>query len=129
MAAELAATVKPGDIVCLCGELAAGKTVFVRGFARGMGCEGFVTSPTFTLMNIYAGGRLTLYHFDLYRLQEGVNDLYGIGYEDYFYADGVCLVEWAERAGEAIPGGALWVRIERDWDKGSSYRRVMVCKT
>ena len=87
---------KPGDIYCLSGTLGAGKTVFSQGFARGLGYTGRVTSPTFTIMNTYEGGRLNLYHFDLYRL-ENETDLESIGYEEYFYSDGCCLVEWPER--------------------------------
>jgi tRNA threonylcarbamoyladenosine biosynthesis protein TsaE len=113
IAEEFAANAAPGDIIALTGELGAGKTVFAQGFARGVGYEGRVTSPTFTLMNIYEGGRLTLYHFDLYRLTDGGEGLEGIGYEDFFYAGGVCLIEWAERAGELLPENAVEIRIER----------------
>ncbi|MCL2355687.1 MAG: tRNA (adenosine(37)-N6)-threonylcarbamoyltransferase complex ATPase subunit type 1 TsaE [Defluviitaleaceae bacterium] len=86
---------KPGDIFCLSGELGAGKTVFAKGFARGVGYEGRVTSPTFAVMNEYTG-KLPIYHFDLYRLDAG--DLEGIGCEEYFFGNGVSLVEWPERA-------------------------------
>ena len=107
----IAANAKPGDCYALFGELGAGKTVFAQGFARGLGYKGRVTSPTFTLMNEYTGGRLTVYHFDLYRLDNAAVELDGIGYEDYFYADGVCLIEWAERAEESLPENAVKIRL------------------
>ena len=117
---------KKGDIFCLCGNLGAGKTVFTKGFAKGLGYTGPVTSPTFTLMNEYVGGRLPLYHFDLYRLEGGESDLESIGYEDYFFGNGVCLVEWAELAGNAIPEKAIWIKIKPDLAKGDNYREIAI---
>jgi len=114
LAAEIACAAAPGDIICLVGPLGAGKTVFAQGFAQGLGYTGLVTSPTFTIMQIYEGGRVPMYHFDLYRLEGGRDELQGIGYEDYFYGDGVCLVEWPEMAEDAIPDTARWVKIELD---------------
>jgi len=102
---------KSGDIFCLSGELGAGKTVFARGMARGLGYTGRVTSPTFTLMNVYENGRLPFYHFDLYRLENGQSDLESIGYEDFLYSDGVSLVEWAERAEGSFTGEITWIKI------------------
>ena len=120
---------KKGDIFCLSGNLGMGKTVFTQGFAEGLQYEGVVTSPTFTLLNVYEGGRLPLYHFDLYRL-EGEDDMESIGYEDYFYpngtaAGGVCLVEWPERAGGAIPpDDAIWLEIKENPAQGADYREI-----
>jgi tRNA threonylcarbamoyladenosine biosynthesis protein TsaE len=111
IAATLALSAKPGDIIALTGGLGAGKTVFSKGFAQGLGYVHDVTSPTFTLMNIYGDGRLTLYHFDLYRLDNCIQALEGIGYEDYFFADGVCLVEWADRAADLMPEHTQWISI------------------
>jgi len=116
----------PGDIVCLCGELGAGKTVFAQGIAEGLGYKNAVTSPTFTLMNVYEGGRLNLYHFDLYRLEGGMADLEGIGYEDYFYGDGVSLIEWPERAEEKIFEDAIWIRLRTDFTRGNEYREIII---
>ncbi|MCL2603202.1 MAG: tRNA (adenosine(37)-N6)-threonylcarbamoyltransferase complex ATPase subunit type 1 TsaE [Defluviitaleaceae bacterium] len=104
--------VKAGDVICLSGELGAGKTVFTRGLARGLGYSGRVTSPTFTLMNVYEGGRLTVYHFDLYRL-DGEADLEGIGCEEYFGAGGVCVLEWPERGNAFFDGGVTPYPIRR----------------
>jgi tRNA threonylcarbamoyladenosine biosynthesis protein TsaE len=106
---------RAGDIFCLSGTLGAGKTVFAQGFAKGLGYEGRVTSPTFTIMNEYDNGRLPLYHFDLYRLN-GESDLEGIGYEEYFFGGGVSLVEWAELAADAIPENAVWIKINAGQD-------------
>lgn len=100
---------KAGDIFCLNGCLGAGKTVFAQGFAKGAGYNGRVTSPTFTIVNEYIGGRLPVYHFDLYRLES--NDLQDIGCEEYFFSDGVCLIEWAERAENIFPKNTTWIKI------------------
>jgi len=117
---------KKGDIFCLSGNLGAGKTVFTQGFALGLGYDGSVTSPTFTLMNEYIGGRLPLYHFDLYRLEGGAEDLESIGYKDYFYGNGAVLVEWAELAGDAIPESAIWVKINQDLRGAPEYRSIEI---
>ena len=126
IAAQYGASAKPGDIVCLSGPLGAGKTVFARGFAAGLGYSGRVTSPTFTIINIYEGGSLPLYHFDLYRLEGGHNDLEGIGYEDYFYSGGVCLIEWPEMAEGVMRAGALRVEIGADFSKSAEFREIRV---
>ena len=117
---------KKGDIFCLTGDLGAGKTVFAQGLALGLGYSGRVTSPTFTLMNEYIGGRLPMYHFDLYRLENGEEDMETIGYEDYFYGGGVALVEWAELAGDAIPQHAIWIKINQDLKKNAEYREILI---
>lgn len=116
-----------GDIFCLSGELGAGKTVFARGLAKGLGYEGRVTSPTFSIMNEYTDteARLPLYHFDLYRL-ENDTDLESIGYEDYFFGLGVCLVEWAERAKDFIPENAVWFEIASDLSLGDDFREINI---
>ena len=116
---------KKGDIFCLSGDLGAGKTVLAQGMAKGLGYEGRVTSPTFTLMNEYIGGRLPLYHFDLYRLEGGEADMEGIGYEHYFFGNGVSLVEWAELAGDAVPQDAIWVKIKQ-CGKNPEYREIFI---
>jgi len=117
---------KKGDVFCLCGNLGAGKTVFTQGFAKGLGYKGRVTSPTFTLVNEYVGGRLPLYHFDLYRLEGGEEDMESIGYEDYFFGNGVCLVEWAEIAKDAMPEKAIWIKINHNSQNDTNYREIII---
>jgi len=120
----LAQEAKKGDVFCLVGNLGAGKTVFSQGFAKGIGYDGIVTSPTFTLMNEYVGGRLPIYHFDLYRLEGGATDMESIGYEDYFYGNGVSLVEWAELASDSIPKNAIWIKFATGSD--IDYREIQI---
>ena len=91
---EIASSVKESDIVCLEGDLGVGKTVFTKGFAIGLNIEECITSPTFTIVQEYDEGRLPLYHFDVYRIGDP-EEMYEIGYEDYFFGEGVCLIEWA----------------------------------
>ena len=110
---------KPGQIICLSGDLGVGKTVFTQGFAAGLGIEGPVNSPTFTILQQYEDGRLPLYHFDVYRIGD-VSEMDEIGYEDCFFGGGVCLIE------EILPEKAVWVTIEKDLEKGFDYRRIHV---
>ncbi len=109
---RLAAALGPGAVVAYRGDLGLGKTAFTRGLARGLGYQGRVTSPTFTIVNEYEGTGLPLFHFDMYRL-EGPEDLFGIGWEDYLARGGVCAVEWSERVEEALPEDAVTVTIAR----------------
>ena len=113
----------PGQVCTLIGDLGVGKTVFTQGMARGLGITGPVNSPTFTVLQVYEEGRLPFYHFDVYRLscEEEMDD---IGYEEYFFGDGVCLVEWAELFPDLIPKEAIWLTVEKDFAKGEDYRRI-----
>ena len=124
IAFELAKNAEAGDIFCLSGTLGAGKTVFAKGFARGIGYENRVTSPTFTLMNAYEGGRLPVYHFDLYRL-ENKNDLESIGYEEYFFSEGVSLIEWPERTDNKLFKKNVLIKINLN-DSNENYREICV---
>ncbi len=112
-----------GQIYCLDGELGAGKTVFAQGFAAGLGVDEPVNSPTFTIIQQYEKGRLPLYHFDVYRLGS-VEEMDEIGYEDYFYGEGVCLVEWSGLIEELLPEDAIQIQIEKNPDKGFDYRKI-----
>ena len=116
---------EPGQIICLSGDLGVGKTVFTQGFAAGLGIEGPVNSPTFTILQQYEDGRLPLYHFDVYRIGD-VSEMDEIGYEDYFYGDGVCLIEWANLIEEILPEKYTEIRIEKDLEKGFDYRKITV---
>jgi tRNA threonylcarbamoyladenosine biosynthesis protein TsaE len=106
---DAAATVRAGDVLALVGDLGAGKTEWVKGLAAGLGLEGVVTSPTFTLIHEYGGGRLPVYHVDCYRLESGA-ELRGIGLDDYLDGPGVLVIEWADKFPGLIPAGARWVR-------------------
>ncbi len=116
---------RPGDIYCLDGDLGVGKTVFAKGFAAGLGISEPVTSPTFTIVKEYTDGRLPLYHFDVYRISDP-DEMLAIGYEDYFYGDGVCLIEWSELIEELLPKEARHIVISRELDKGPDYRKIEI---
>ena len=115
----------PGEIYCLDGDLGVGKTVFTQGFAAGLGIEGPVNSPTFTIVQQYEEGRLPLYHFDVYRIGD-VSEMDEIGYEDCFYGEGVCLIEWSQLIPEILPENVIRIRIEKDLERGFDYRRIIV---
>ena len=116
---------KAGQVYCLDGDLGVGKTVFTQGFAAGLGIKEPVNSPTFTIVQQYEEGRLPLWHFDVYRIGD-VDEMDEIGWEDCFYGDGVCLVEWSSKIRELIPERAVFVTIEKDLEKGFDYRRISV---
>jgi len=122
---ELGEKAQPGSVYCLNGDLGVGKTVFTQGFARGLGIEEPVNSPTFTIVQQYDEGRLPLYHFDVYRIGD-ISEMDEIGYEDCFYGEGVCLIEWSDLIKEILPEQAVSVRIEKDLEKGFDYRRITV---
>ncbi len=122
---ELGKAVNKGTILCLNGDLGVGKTVFTQGFAKGLGIEEPINSPTFTIVQEYHTGRLPLYHFDVYRIGD-VSEMDDIGYEDYFLGDGVCLIEWASLIDEIIPYDAVSVTIEKELEKGFDYRRITI---
>ena len=125
VAEEIARQASPGDIYLLEGDLGVGKTVFAKGFARGLGITEPVTSPTFTIVQEYHEGRLPLYHFDVYRIAD-VEEMDEIGYEDYFYGEGVCLIEWAGLIRELLPDRRTTIRIEKDLEKGFDYRKITI---
>lgn len=120
LAEGIARSLKPGDCIGLVGELGAGKTCFVRGIAAGLGVKVYVKSPSFTIINIYEGGRLPLYHIDLYRLS-GVAELRETGLEDYIYGKGISVIEWVDKAPELVADCSLVVRLGC---KGDSVREV-----
>ena len=118
---------RPGEVYTLIGDLGVGKTVFTKGLAAGLGIKEPVSSPTFTILQEYEEGRLPFYHFDVYRIGD-VEEMDEIGYEDYFYGDGVCLIEWADLIREILPEHYKEIRIEKDLAKGFDYRRISICE-
>ena len=115
----------PGEVYALIGDLGAGKTVFTKGFAQGLGIEEPVNSPTFTILQIYEEGRIPLYHFDVYRIEEP-EEMEEVGFDEYIDGDGVCLIEWAGRIGDLLPPEVIVGRIEKNLDRGPDYRRITV---
>lgn len=114
-----------GQIYCLDGDLGVGKTVFTQGFAAGLGIEEPVSSPTFTIVQQYDCGRLPLYHFDVYRIGD-VSEMEEIGYEDCFFGDGVCLIEWSQLIPEILPENVIRICIEKNLEQGFDYRCIRV---
>ncbi len=120
----MAEKAEPGTVIALTGDLGTGKTVFTKGFAAGLGITEPVSSPTFTILQQYDGGRMPLYHFDVYRIGD-VEEMEETGYEDCFYGDGVTIVEWAGQIDELLPEKTVRIRIEKDLERGTDYRRII----
>ena len=116
---------KPGQIYTLTGDLGVGKTVFTQGVAAGLGITEPVNSPTFTIIQEYEVGRLPFYHFDVYRIGD-LEEMEEIGYDDYFFGQGICLIEWAELIEEILPEKRIEVTIEKDLEKGFEYRKITI---
>lgn len=116
---------RPGQVYTLVGDLGVGKTVFTQGVAGGLGITEPVSSPTFTIIQEYEEGRLPFYHFDVYRIG-CIEEMDEIGYEDYFYGKGICLIEWANLIEEIIPEDAISIMIEKELEKGFDYRRIII---
>lgn len=110
VAQKLGRLVNAGDVICMSGDLGAGKTTFTQALALGLGVDDYVTSPTFTLINEYHG-RIPLYHFDVYRIND-IREMEDLGYEEYFYGDGVCAIEWANLIEDLLPNDYLWIEIK-----------------
>ena len=122
---KLGREAKPGQIYTLNGDLGTGKTVFTQGFAAGLGITEPVNSPTFTIVQMYEDGRLPFYHFDVYRIGD-IEEMEEIGYEDCFYGEGVCLIEWADLIQEILPPDVIAIEIEKNLEKGFDYRRITI---
>ncbi len=116
---------KAGELYCLTGDLGVGKTVFTQGLAVGLGITEPVNSPTFTILQVYEEGRIPLYHFDVYRIEE-IEEMEEIGYEEYFDGEGVCLIEWANLIEEILPEEHIRIVIEKDLASGFDYRTIRI---
>ena len=122
---ELGEKAAPGQVYTLTGDLGVGKTVFTQGFAKGLGIEEPVSSPTFTIVQVYDEGRMPFYHFDVYRIGD-VEEMDEIGYEDYIMGEGACLIEWANLIEEILPENRTEITIEKDLEKGFDYRKITI---
>ena len=122
---RIAGDAQGGHVFALVGDLGVGKTVFTQGMAEGLGIAEPVNSPTFTILQVYEGGRLPFYHFDVYRIEEP-EEMEEIGYEDCFYGNGICLVEWADLIRELMPEHTVTITIEKDLSRGFDFRRITV---
>ena len=122
---QMAEKAAPGDVIALLGDLGVGKTVFTKGFAAGLGIQEDISSPTFTILQLYEEGRLPLYHFDVYRISDP-EEMMEVGWDDYVYGNGVCLIEWANLIEEILPEHYTQVVIEKDLSQGLDYRLITV---
>lgn len=122
---QLGSKVKSGDIICINGDLGAGKTHFTKGIAEGLGIEDHITSPTFTIVNEYEGGRLKLYHFDVYRVNDP-DEIYAIGFDEYIFDKGVSVIEWSNYIEELIPEDYLSVNISKLQEQGENFRKIVL---
>lgn len=116
---------KPGEVYTLIGDLGVGKTVLTQGIADGLGITEAICSPTFTIVQVYEEGRIPFYHFDVYRIGD-IEEMDEIGYEDYFYGDGLCMIEWANLIEEILPDTYKEITIEKDLEKGFDYRKITI---
>ena len=122
---EIGQNATPGSVYTLIGDLGVGKTVFTQGVADGLGIKEPISSPTFTILQVYEEGRIPFYHFDVYRIGD-VEEMEEIGYEDCFYGDGICFIEWANLIEEILPETYTRVTIEKDLEKGFDYRKITI---
>ena len=116
---------KPGEVYTLIGDLGVGKTVFTQGIADGLEIDESICSPTFTIVQVYEEGRMPFYHFDVYRIGD-IEEMDEIGYEDYFYGEGLCMIEWANLIEEILPPTYKEITIEKDLEKGFDYRKITI---
>ncbi len=122
---KLGENAKPGEVYTLIGDLGVGKTVLTQGIADGLGITEAICSPTFTIVQVYEEGRIPFYHFDVYRIGD-IEEMDEIGYEDYFYGDGLCMIEWANLIEEILPDTYKEITIEKDLEKGFDYRKITI---
>lgn len=124
IASEFAKTLIEGDVLCMYGDLGAGKTAFVQGLAKGLGIDEHITSPTFTIVNEYEG-TLPLYHFDVYRIADS-DEMYEVGFDEYVYGEGVSVIEWCELIEDILPEKRYNITITKNYEKGDNYREIEI---
>ena len=122
---KMGSEAQPGEVYTLIGDLGVGKTVFTQGIADGLEIDDSICSPTFTIVQVYEEGRMPFYHFDVYRIGD-IEEMDEIGYEDYFYGEGLCMIEWANLIEEILPPRYKEITIEKDLEKGFDYRRITI---
>lgn len=122
---KLGQQAKPGEVYTLVGDLGVGKTVLTQGIAEGLGITGAICSPTFTIVQVYEEGRMPFYHFDVYRIGD-IEEMDEIGYEDYFYGEGLTMIEWANLIEEILPAKRKEITIEKDLEKGFDFRKITI---
>lgn len=125
IAKALVKKLKPSDVICLRGDLGVGKTAFVQGLVKGLGVTEPISSPTFTIVNCYTGGKMPIYHFDVYRIEDS-DEMYEIGFDEYVYGDGVTVIEWPDNIADILPDNAYNITIEKDYEKGENFRRIEI---
>ena len=122
---RLGQNAEPGDVITLYADMGCGKTVLAQGIAKGLGIAEYVNSPTFTIVQVYEGGRLPFYHFDVYRIEDP-EEMQEVGFDDYIFGRGVCMIEWAELIEDILPENAKRITMEKDTDKGDNYRIIKI---
>ena len=122
---QLGKKAERGTVICVDGDLGVGKTVLAQGIAKGLGVNEPVVSPTFTIVQEYHDGRIPFYHFDVYRIEDP-DEMYEIGFEEYFYGDGVCMVEWSELIAELLPPESIHITIRKDLKQGPDHRMITI---
>ncbi len=125
IAADFARMLKPSDVICLRGDLGAGKTAFVQGLVKGLGVTEPISSPTFTIVNCYTGGIMPIYHFDVYRIEDS-DEMYEIGFEEYLDGGGVTIIEWPDNIADILPDNVYNITVSKDYDKDESFRYIEI---
>ena len=125
IANAFAKTLKGGDVLCLNGDLGVGKTAFVQGLVKALGFEEPISSPTFTIVNCYEGGRLPIYHFDVYRIDD-CDEMYEVGFEEYVYSSGITIIEWSDKIKEILPQKRYDITISKDYEKHENFRYIEI---
>ena len=127
IAKAFAKTLKSGDVLCLNGDLGTGKTAFVQGLVKALGYQEPISSPTFTIVNCYEGGKFPIYHFDVYRIDD-CDEMYEVGFEEYVYSDGITVIEWSDKIRDILPEKRYEILISKDYDKHEDFRYIQIKK-